>query len=537
MDIKRNATIGIDLGTRNALCAAMDGGRPVVVPNRWGRASTPSVVGWEAGWVVGEDAVRLSLRTFSPVWWDLKRKVGGDFRAFCGGKSYKAENLLVPLLAVLREDAEAFLGQFVSSCVLAVPAGFSLLQRKAMTQAAEDAGLREVRIVAEPTAAALAFGREGRFLILDFGAGTVDVSVVESENGVWQVLESVGSAKIGGYDFDLALAEWLRERLGFGALPASDPRWRTLVLEAETIKIALSSSRSFDWTPPALGKGIFLNRNSTPILRVEREDLERMVRFSIRRIVHVVQRMWERYKPEHLLFVGGASRMPLLREILEKEVARPERLSLCPEESIAAGAALYTRGGKKRLLLDVLSGDIGLLRDGAPEILIPAGTPVPFTARTTFVPSRSGRMEVPVFQRLADMRGSAVKVDAIRGNAQEERTILSRLELEVTEDLEVELRCTLSAAGAISFGVKHKNALAEVPLSPKDESVEAAPRFSNRQRIRALKLRLTPLEILLSPSHVDRLYSLVRRIEDVEDEESSVEILETVVKGLEVALS
>jgi molecular chaperone DnaK (HSP70) len=449
--------------------------------------------------------------------------VGGDFRAFCGGKIYKAENLLTPLLGVLREDAEAFLGQFVSSCVLAVPAGFSLSQRKAMTQAAEEAGLRDVRTVAEPTAAALAFGREGRFLILDFGAGTVDVSVVESEGGVWQVLESVGSARIGGYDFDLALAEWLKERLGFGALPADDPRWRTLILEAEAIKITLSSSRSCDWTPPAMGKGSF----SYPSLRIEREDLERMVRFSIRRIVHVVQKMWEQYKPEHLLFVGGSSRMPLLREILEKEVTHPERLSLCAEESIATGAALYTQGGKKRLLLDVLSGDIGFLRDGAPEILIPAGTPVPFTARTTFVPLRSGQMEVPVFQKLADMRG----------DAQEERTVLSLLELEVTEGLEVELRCVLSAAGSISFSVKHKNALAETPLSPKNENMEATSDFSSRQRIRALKLRLTSLEILLSPSHLDRLHRLVRCIEDVEDEDSSLEILETVVKNLEVALS
>jgi molecular chaperone DnaK (HSP70) len=266
-----------------------------------------------------------------------------------------------------------------------------------------------------------------------------------------------------------------------------------------------------------------------PSLRIEREDLERMVRFSIRRIVHVVQRLWTRHKPDHLLFVGGASRMPLLREILEKEVTRPERLSLCPEESIAAGAALYSRRGRKRLLLDVLSGDIGFLRDGVPEILIPAGTPVPFTARTTFVPSQSGRMEVPIFQKLADMRG----------DIREERTILSLLELEVTEGLEVELRCTLAASGLINFSVKHKNGLMETSLSPKIEA-EPSGFLSAQQRIRALKLRLTALEILLSPSHLNRLYNLVRRIEDVEDvedEESSVEILETLVKGLEAALS
>ena len=121
-----------------------------------------------------------------------------------------------------------------------------------MSRAAKEAGFREARIVNEPTAAALAFGREGRFLILDFGAGTVDVSVVESENGVWQVLESVGSARTGGYDFDLALAEWLAERLRLDPMPLDDPRRRALVLEAEAVKIALSSCRSCNWTPPAL---------------------------------------------------------------------------------------------------------------------------------------------------------------------------------------------------------------------------------------------------------------------------------------------
>ena len=345
MRLNGDGAIGIDLGTRSALCAYVGkDSRPVMIPNRWGRTSTPSVVGWDGDWVIGDDAVRLSLQTPAPVWWDIKRKVGGDFRAFCGGKPHTAQDVLIPLLRAIREDAEVFLGRFVSSCALAVPACFSLVQREAMSQAAEEAGFRETRIVNEPTAAALAFGREGRFLILDFGAGTVDVSVVESENGVWQVLESVGSARLGGYDFDLALAEWLSERLRLDPMPLDDPRRRALVLEAETVKITLSSCRSCNWTPPALD-----GRDFQP-LRVEREDLERMIRFSIRRLMHVVRKLWERCGPEHLLLVGGSSRIPLLHEILEEEIVRPERLCLCAEESVAAGAALYARTGEERLM-------------------------------------------------------------------------------------------------------------------------------------------------------------------------------------------
>jgi molecular chaperone DnaK (HSP70) len=472
---------------------------------------------------VGEDAVRLSFRGSYPVWWDLKRKVGGEFQALCGGKTRKAQDILVPLLCALREDAEAFLGQFVSSCVLAVPAVFSLLQREAMAHAAEAAGLREVRIINEPTAAALAFGREGRFLVLDFGAGTVDVAVVESEGGVWQVLESVGTSKIGGYDFDLALAEWLRERLRLAPLPPQDPRWRTLVWEAESVKIALSTCRSYDWIPPAM-EGVNASVPKLEPLRVEREDLERMVRFSIRRVIHVVRRLWSRHEPEHLLLVGGSSRIPLLREILEKEVARPERLSLCAEESIVAGAALYAQAGRGRLLLDILSGDVGFLRDGQPEILIPEGTPVPFTARTTFVSDRSGKMELPVFQNVGDMR--------------EAPTLLSPLTLDVQAGEEVEIRCTLSTSGLMHFVARQGNTLAEMSFFSlkSDAPPEVSAVSAARRRIQDLKLRLTPLEILCSSDQAERLQGLVRQVENIEDD-ASAEILEGIVKDLELALS
>ena len=184
------------------------------IRNRWGSLSTPSVVGWDGEWHVGEDAVRMALNGSEDVWWDVKRRVGSPFRAVLDGRGHAAHDLLVPLLSALREDAEAHLGVFVSSCVLAVPACFSLTQREAMVRAADAAGLHEARIVAEPTAAALSFGREGRFLVLDFGAGTVELSVVESGEGVWQVLESVGSDGIGGYDFELALTRSEERRVG-----------------------------------------------------------------------------------------------------------------------------------------------------------------------------------------------------------------------------------------------------------------------------------------------------------------------------------
>ena len=338
--------VGINLGTRNAFCAYAGADKnisPVVIPNRWGRTSTPSIVAWDEDWLVGEDAVRLFLRGSGSVWWNVKREAESDFVTSCGNVRYKAQDVLTPLLRALREDADVYLGRFVSSCVLAVPECFSPLQREAMIQAAETAGITNVRVVSEPVAAAFAFGREGRFLILDFGAGVADISVVESNGSAWQILESLDGAKIGGCDFDLALAEWLQERLRLDRMSEDDPRWRTLILEAEAIKIALSSCLAYDWKPPSLACREF------PVLRIEREELERMTRFSLRRLLNLVRRLWDKHQPECLLLVGGSSRIPLLREILEQEIARPERLSLGAEESIAIGAALYAVAGGELL--------------------------------------------------------------------------------------------------------------------------------------------------------------------------------------------
>lgn len=477
---------------------------------------TPSVVGWDEGWKVGEDAVRLSLRGAEEVWWDLKRRVGTSFSAVVEGTPHRAEELLVPLLTALREDAEAYLGTFVSSCVLAVPACFSLLQRELMARAARAAGM-EARVVAEPTAATLAFGREGRFLVFDFGAGTVDISVVESEGGVWQVLESVGSPETGGYDFDLALAACLKERLLLSELEESDPRWRTLVAEAERVKIALSGVASYEWTPPPLGP-----RPSNPLM-VEREEMERLMRFFIRRLAHVVRRLWERYEPDHLLLVGGSSRIPLLKEILEREVALPERLSLCAEEAIAVGAALYASGGQERLLLDALSGDIEALWGDEVEKIVASGSPLPFEAWKEFEAKEVGRVSLRLQQTSGELRG--------------EPSPLSAVELELRAGERVTLFCRLDASGRLSAELRREDgARSSLPLSAGaagESDKKEDPAVVNERRLRELKLALVPLEVCLDEEQRGRLYRLIRQAEGVCFDARSVEIVEGLVKDLE----
>ena len=511
-------SIGIDLGTRNALAAFVDP-RGVVEPvkNRWGGNVTPSVVGWDNGWVVGEDAVRLGLMGSGNVWWDLKRKVGSSFSVVLKGRTYSAQDLLVPLIAALREDAEVCMKGFISSCVLAVPACFTLAQREAMVQAANEAGLSDARVVAEPTAAALAFGGEGRFLVLDFGAGTVDLSVVESEGGVWQVLESVGSDNIGGYEFDVALAEWLKECLLLGSMPESDPRWRLLVQEAEKIKISLSECWSCHWTPPPIGEW------SPPEMTIYREDVERLMRFPIRRLIHTVRRLWDRYEPDHLLLVGGSSRIPLLQEILEREVALPQRLSLSAGDAVVRGAALYTATGRERLLLDALSGDLLALWEGRSRRVIPSEATLPVQADLELETTQSGRSTLELLQSQNELRDASVSVASI--------------DLDVTAGETLRLSCELSASGRLAAAVRRGSGEPmSIPLAlgggtRRDEEAE------NSRRLRELKLSLVSLETMLSRHQQDRLHLLFRRAEGAPSDPEVLGLLEGLVRDLKRAVS
>lgn len=512
--------IGIDLGTRNALAAFVDGeGAVRLIPNRWGATVTHSVVAWEKdAWVVGEDAVRLGLSGSKDVWWDLKRKVGTAFRTSPDGVEHTAQEMLVPLIAAIREDAEVYFKDFISSCVLAVPACFSIPQREAMVRAANAAGLENACVVAEPTAAALAFGREGRFLVLDFGAGTVDISVVESEGGVWQVLESVGTDTIGGYEFDVALAEWLRECLLLERMDNGDTRWQVLLQEAERIKISLSDCWSVNWTPPPLGDW------TPPDLTIYREDLERLMRFAIRRLIHTVRRLWNRYTPDHLLLVGGSSRIPLLQEILEREVALPERLSLSAEDAVVRGAALYTSSGRERLLLDAISGDLIALWGGRSLRLIPSEATLPARAEMLLDTHHGGRQTLELRQSQNELRRESVR--------------LATLELDVTEGERLSLSCELSASGRFTATLERGSGeRLGIPLALEGSSGSRDMEAENSRRIRELKLSLVSLETVLSRYQQDRLHLLFHRAESASSDPEMLGLLEGLVRDLKQAAS
>lgn len=506
--------LGIDLGTRYALCAVFDGVQgPVVVPNRWGKRSTPSVTAWTgSGWTAGETAAAGEMKHPSTTWWDLKRKVGTPWKGRCGRASVSAEDALVPLLTLLREDGEAFLGAFVEACVLAVPASFSFAERSAMARAARSAGFSRSRIVNEPTAAALAFGSSGRFLILDYGAGTVDLSVVECGGGVWQVIESRGTPSCGGRDFDAALALLLAEKTGTNPGGADSPLYRLLLSEAEDVKIALSGCLSHEWSPPAAP--------GAASVTVTRREFEGLVRPSLERVVAMAESLWKEHEPSKLLLVGGGSRIPLLRTLLAERVARPEHLSRCPDEAVVIGAALYgSQARTERLLLDVLSDNLGILAaDGTPVPLLEKGMHLPVRAEKKFSSVGSGPFTLRVFQGDQGRVISTVRIsDAGKGEV-------------------IVLVFAVDSGGLLRIDIRREDGRTAV-IPPLEVGTPGASSFEQQPGdLLDLEKRFARVSPVLSPAQQARGEVLFRTVKSLRDEgcyPEGAESLEQMVAEME----
>lgn len=417
--------IGIDLGTSNSAAAVLRGGRPVIIPSAEGVSlggkAFPSYVALsaEGQMLVGESARRQATANPEGTATAFKRRMGQRETISLRNKSFTPEQLSAFLLQKIKRDAEAFLGEEVKQAVVTVPAYFDDNQRSATKDACRIAGLEVIRLVNEPTAAALAYGldrlgQELRIAVIDLGGGTLDVTIMEFGKGVFEVKATSGDTQLGGTDMDGMLFEALAERfqLATGINLRSDAKAAARLREAaELAKIELSANTTAHISLPYIaavsGEPKHLEMDLT------RTDLERIVRPVIDRCRGPIEQALRdaNVKSEQInriVFVGGPTRMPVVRAFFEQMFGRKAEMGVDPMECVASGAAIQA---------GVLAGDAGLgdivLVDVTPLTLgveTLGGVATPLISRNTPVPVK----RTEVFTTAADMQTS-VTVHVFQG--------------------------------------------------------------------------------------------------------------------------
>ena len=368
--------IGIDLGTTNSCVAVFEGGEPVVIPNPEGARTTPSVVAFTKNGerLVGQVAKRQAITNPDHTVSSIKRKMGSDYKVTIDGKSYTPQEISAMILRKMKSDAEAYLGQPVDKAVITVPAYFTDAQRQATKDAGKIAGLDVLRIINEPTAAALAYGvdkdKDGKIMVFDLGGGTFDVSLLEISDGVFEVLATAGNNHLGGDDFDQRIIDWMAD--SFKAEHGIDVRGDKMVLQrlkeaAEKAKIVLSGMTSTNINLPFLtatasGPVHF----ETTLTRAKFNELTAdLVDATMQPTRQVLSDAG--LKPsdvDKVLLVGGSTRIPAVQEAVKKFMGKDPFKGINPDECVAIGAAIQggVLGGdvKDLLLLDVTPLSLGI---------------------------------------------------------------------------------------------------------------------------------------------------------------------------------
>jgi molecular chaperone HscC len=412
--------IGIDLGTTNSVAARLTPKGPVLIPNGLGEALTPSVVGVDdKGQVlVGRAARDLQVLEPDRCAGAFKRKMGTDESFRLGSKSFTAPELSAIVLKSLKQDAEHALGERVERAVITVPAYFNERQRQATILAGTLAGLQVDRIINEPTAAALAYGfheheQEKLFLVFDLGGGTFDVSLVELFAGTVEVRATAGESFLGGEDFTRAMAGRLLTRAGLNLerVEATQPkRLARLVQQCESAKRRLSSQPSADVAMPNENGGLE-GAASASITRVEFEEwvqaLAGRCEKPLRRVL--ADSGVRREDVKEVLLVGGATRMPMIVELLERRFGKPPLQRIDPDHAVALGAAVQAglidddAAVNDLVVTDVcpftlgveISKDLGReLRSGFFEPMINRNTTLPASYASSFVPLTEEQYEI-----------------------------------------------------------------------------------------------------------------------------------------------
>ncbi|MDU3349585.1 MAG: molecular chaperone DnaK, partial [Clostridium sp.] len=406
--------IGIDLGTTNSCVAVMEGGEPVVISNSEGARTTPSVVSFQANGerLVGQVAKRQAITNPDKTIISIKRHMGTNYKVNIDGKDHSPQEISAMVLQKIKADAEAYLGESVTQAVITVPAYFNDSERQATKDAGKIAGLEVLRIINEPTAAALAYGLDKmdtnqKIFVYDLGGGTFDVSILELGDGVFEVLSTNGDTKLGGDDFDQRIMDHIAET--FKAENGIDLRNDKMALQrlkeaAEKAKIELSSSMQTNINLP------FITADATGPKHIDMN----LTRAKFNEITHdLVQRSIEPMKKaladanlslsdiNKVILVGGSTRIPAVVEAVKNFTGKEPSKGVNPDECVAVGAAIQagvlTGEVKDVLLLDVTPLTLGIeTLGGVATPLIERNTTIPAKKSQTFSTAADGQTSVEI---------------------------------------------------------------------------------------------------------------------------------------------
>ena len=410
--------IGIDLGTTNSCVAVMEGGDAVVIANAEGNRTTPSVVAFskDGERMVGQVAKRQAITNPDRTISSIKREMGTDYKVEIDGKKYTPQEISAMILQKLKADAEAYLGQPVTEAVITVPAYFTDAQRQATKDAGKIAGLEVKRIINEPTAAALAYGVDKedaqKIMVYDLGGGTFDVSILDIDEGVIEVLATAGNNRLGGDDFDKCIMDWMvaefKKAEGVD-LSGDKVAMQRLKEAAEKAKIELSGVTSTAINLPYITADATGPKHLD--LTLTRAKFDQLTAHLVEATSGPVKQALSDAgltgsQLSKVLMVGGSSRIPAVQEMVKKLTGKEGFKGINPDECVALGAALqggvFTGDVKDLLLLDVTPLSLGIETMG--------GVMTKLVERNTTIPKRASQ----IFTTAADNQTS-VEVHVLQG--------------------------------------------------------------------------------------------------------------------------